>query len=283
MGIRIPVVNSERSDSYQMTILQSLIHVTTRWRVNTLVANSHAGRRFSQRTLGYRPERTAVVWNGIGLAEVDERCRRTTPRRYRDEFFGRQDVKIAVLVGSIKPEKDHQLAIRVAEALMVRDPQWRVLFVGAAYDRNDLAYANANATTSNDLKDLVNQRWTRSPYRDQILFVGQREDALEIIADSDVLFCTSTKEGFPNVVMEAMAVGTPVVSTEYSDIRRILEDPAWFISSRDPAEMSEAISNVASQRDAVGKRLRRWVEENATIERSVQGLTEIYAQLLRRR
>jgi glycosyltransferase involved in cell wall biosynthesis len=279
IGIDVPLLNSERSHGYRLTRAQAAIQRLTRGRVDGLVANSHAGRGFAQAMLSLPPSHAHVVWNGIDLRAVD--ARRAGPcADFRQEFFGDPSVRLATLVGTIQPQKDHLLALQVAEALIDADPTWRVAFVGAAYG-SKLSYATADADASNQLQLAVEERWRASRHFGNIRFVGQRKDALEIIAASDVLFSTSLQEGFPNVVMEAMAVGTPVISTAYSDIRLILDDPAWVIGSRDPQAMALAMQSVAADRERVGRQLRTWIERNATIERSVDALLQAYGQYFR--
>ena len=279
VGLKVPLLNAERSHGYRLKPAQAAIHRLTRHRVDGVVANTQAGRDFAESMYALPPARAHVVWNGIDLKAVDARC--MAPRLdYRQEFFGDSAVKMATLVGTIQPQKDHLLALEAAEALIDADPSWRIAFVGAAYG-SKLNYANATADASNQLQRAVEARWKNSRHVDRIRFVGQRSDALEIIAASDALFSTSLQEGFPNVVLEAMSVGTPVISTAYSDIRLILEDPRWVIDSRDPQAIADAIRKVAGDRAHVGPALRGWIEKHATIERSVDTLLEVYDKYTR--
>jgi glycosyltransferase involved in cell wall biosynthesis len=279
LGLDVPVLNSERSHGYRLTRAQAAIHRVTRRRVDGVVANSHAGREFAREMFGLPGTRAHVVWNGIDLAAVD--ARRGAPRPdYRHEFFGDSKVRLATLVGTIQPQKDPLLALEVAERLIDADPCWRVALVGTSYDSTKLNYSAAGVRESGELERAVLERWRRSPHVERIRFVGQRSDALEIIAASDALFSTSVQEGFPNVVLEAMAVGTPVVSTEYSDIRLILVDPRWGVGSRDPQALAEAILVAADERGRVGPALREWIERHATIARSVDSLLKVYQQYI---
>jgi glycosyltransferase involved in cell wall biosynthesis len=274
-GLGVPVLCSERSDNYRLRATQALAHYPTRWLAHGVVANTHAGRRHAQRMFGLAVANTHVVWNGVRLAELDLRL--AAPRRaYKHEFFADTQVKLATLVGVINTSKGYDLALQTAEHLIASDPRWRVLFVGASFGEK-LAYANRTARQSVDYESVVHARYGQSPHKDKIRFTGQRSDALEIIASSDVLFSTSVHEGFPNVVLEAMVAGTPVVSTAYSDIQRILPEAWQVVGQRSPTELALAIERAFQCRPALAARQREWVERHATIERAVDTLLGIYA------
>jgi len=280
LGTGVPVFNAERSSDYQLSKAQWVAHVLTRRFVNGVIANTHAGRAFAARQYALPDFHTHVTWNGIDLAQVDQRCGVSTTD-YRQLFFEDRSVRIATFVGSINPSKDHALALAVADALTHSDPSWRVLFVGASFDGTHFDYKVAAVGQSNELAAAIEAQRRSLRHADKIRFVGRRSDALEIVAASDVLFSTSVREGFPNAVLEAMSVGTPVVSTNYSDIKLILGHDEWVIDSRDPNEMAAAIRRAEASGADIGRQLRRWVEEHATIERSVDALLDVYRPYLR--
>ena len=274
-GLGIPVLNSERSHGYELSLAQRAIHMSTRWLVDAVVANSYAGCAFAQDMYGFGPSKCFTVWTGVDLKKVDAR-RSISNVDYRQEFFGSPDLKLAVLVGTIKAAKDHLLAIAVAEQFLdATGGDWGVAFIGAASDGR-LAYASQSEHESNELAIRVANRLKDSRHAKRIRLVGHRADALEIIASADILYCTSRNEGFPNVVLEAMAVGTPVVSTNYSDISMILENPNWVVKSRDPVEFAKRMIDVLKNRAKISIQVRQWVEQNATIELSSDALEVIY-------
>ena len=267
IGLGIPIFNSERNDDYSLNFLQRLIHWPTRHLAHAVIANSHSGARFAQRMFGFSESRVHCVWNGINLPRLDQRVQKCT-HDYRKEFFGDQAIKVACLVGSIKPQKDYLLALQVAKVLLGANPEWRVLFVGD------------QLTKTGDYKARVIDAYQALDHRNKIVFTGLRRDVPEIMAQCNVVFSTSQHEGFPNIVLEAMAVGTPVVSTAYSDIGQILPLPWQIVSDRSPVELAATIVRAAVERNLLGPLQRRWVESHATLSISAQKLRGIYTSTL---
>jgi glycosyltransferase involved in cell wall biosynthesis len=261
-GLGIPVINSERSDNYRLSYVQRLGYALTRGWETALVANSHAGLAFASRLHRLPADRGHVVWNGIDLAAA--RLAAVAAPALRGTLWPGREVFIACLVGTITPPKDHLLALDTAAVLHQRDPRWRFLFVGDPW-RETGAYQRA-----------VQARLRESQLENICRFTNERTDAIAHIAASDVLFSTSVLEGFPNVVLEAMACGTPVVSTEYSDIRRILPLSWQVVPQRRPELLAAAIQRAACERSSLVTAQRAWVEQHATVERSVTAMEAVY-------
>jgi len=276
-GTGIPVLNSERSDNYELSRTQYLGHRLTRALADGLVANSHSGSAFAQRLYGFPPERCHVVWNGLRIEELERQA--ATRADYRSEFFGPGRHKVACLVGAIKPAKDYHLAIDAAARLTRADPEWRVLFVG-----DQLANATYRAgihSDTSEYKASVMRHFAAQDVADKVKFAGARTDVPAIVAQSDVLYVTSCREGFPNVVLEAMVLGVPVVSTDYSDIRRILPRPSQVVPSRNPDDLAWAILDAYGDRDAIAKEQKRWVRTHASIENATLELERVYQRYVR--
>jgi len=262
-GLDIPVINSERSDNYRLSLAQRLGYALTRGWETALVANTHAGLEFARHLHCLPANRGHMVWNGIDL---DSAAREAAGAlALRASLWPGQDVRIACLVGSVTPPKDYLLALDTAAVLRRRDSRWRFLFVGDL-TREAGSYQRTIQARIHDLQlDSICR------------FANERSDAITHIAASDVLFSTSLFEGFPNVVLEAMACGTPVASTEYSDIRRILPLPWQVASQRTPELLADSIQRAVGERDSVVEAQRAWVKQHATAEKLVTAMEAIYA------
>lgn len=263
-GSGVSVLDSERNDSYALSGLQALGYRLTGGLSRGVVANSHAGSEFAANNYLRPGQDSHVLWNGIDLHELD---RRLSPvPATASEIVAGAGLKRVAVVGTIKPQKDQVLAMRVARKLVDADDRWRMIVVGGELSRKATDYKHQVVKARDDLG-----------LQDVVSFVGSRRDVPEIMASSDAVLVTSHHEGFPNVVLEAMACRTPVVSTDYSDVRKILPMDWQVVASRDEDELVQALLRCDREREAVVIAQRRWVETHATASICAERLLSIYA------
>jgi len=268
LGLGITLINSERNDQYQLNRNQQVGHFFTKRLVDGVIANSYAGQKHATSLYKNLPkEKLKVVWNGIDLDKVAQRLA-CGEINYKGEWFPREKIKLAVMAASIKPQKNYNLALRVAEELIEKDSIWRVVFLG-----------DQLSDSSNSYKTGIIGQWKNLRHKEKIKFVGNRDDVLEILAQADVSFLTSHHEGFPNTVLESMAVGTPVVTSEFSDINKITVEP-WLVQKEtSPVAFVDVINRVVETRDVLSSKSRLWIEQNCSVEQIAKKLINTYIEL----
>lgn len=175
-------------------------------------------------SLGVEPEKVIVLRNGVDLG-MFHREEQSLARARFDLPAG----PVALCVGNLVPEKGFSLAVQG----LVHLPSFRLLIVGAGPQRQELE------SLARDLGVF-----------ERIRFLGNMPQAELRLAYSsaDVLLLTSTREGWPNVVLEAMACGTPVVAVDVGAVRNMLDDPrvGRVVAVRDAAVLAAEVADLLS-------------------------------------
>ena len=122
---------------------------------------------------------------------------------------------------------------------------------------------------------------------DVVHFLGEQQDMSESYASADLLVLTSRYEGTPNVLLEAMAHGVPVVATKVGGVPEIVSDECGIVV--DPFDLpglAEAVRQLVENpgmRKEMGSAGRAYVERNHSFNSLGGRLTEIYQKLLQSR
>jgi glycosyltransferase involved in cell wall biosynthesis len=119
----------------------------------------------------------------------------------------------------------------------------------------------------------------------RIVFAGFRKDVLGCLAGADVVVNPSFSEGLPNVVLEAMALGRPVVATDVGGTRELVRSGStgWLVPAGDPVRLAGAIREalddgpLAARLAAGGRQL---VSSSFTFDRQAEQLIGAYGAAL---
>ena len=114
-----------------------------------------------------------------------------------------------------------------------------------------------------------------------VRLLGPRDDVADLLCAADVACAPSRWEGFPGAVLEAMALGTPVVTTEVPGTDEVLGVPAVGrrVPSNDPGRLAAALIEVLDDPDAAAVMASAGRErflEHFTLDRVVDRMVEFY-------
>lgn len=219
---------------------------------------SSAGVRDGLETFGVPRDRMHVVYNPISVDEIQRSAREPLA----DAGFG--DVPTIITVGRYAPQKDHATLLR-AFAIVRRQSPARLVLIGQGPLRAELEV-------------LADELGIRSDVR----FAGWQPNPFAWLARSDLFVLSSRYEGFGNVIVEAMACGLPVVSTDCpSGPREILRDgeAGELVPVGDPEALAAAMLAVLADPDRRARLAAQSAARAPEFDISVIGPR--YAELLR--
>ncbi len=240
------VVGALGSDIHVRSGLSSLLTRRTIRSVDALVTVSEAMRRTAIDEFGARPADVHTIVNGFNTSVFHPRSRAVM----RSELAIAQDSKVIVYVGRFVAAKGMHELIAAFRQLSASDPRVRLVLVGDGVMREELV-ALARAAGG----------------ADRVLMTGGLEpDAVaRWICAADVLTLPSWSEGYPNVVVEAIACGRPVVATDVGGTREIIDaSNGILIPPRDPVVLANALGKALAthwDEDAIAAAMRRtWTD-----------------------
>ncbi|MCZ6765428.1 MAG: glycosyltransferase family 4 protein, partial [bacterium] len=234
-------------------------------RADALLAVAEEHKRYLVDAEGLDARQITVIHNGVD------------PNRYRpgpapDElarelgFDGSECIVIAV--GSLKPLKGFDFLLRAAAGAFANRKDLRLVIVGDGAERNSLEALSESLGV-----------------RDRVTFTGVRRDVDALLRMSDLLVLSSWTEAFPNVVLEAMATGLPVISTDVGSVREVVREGenGLIVPPKDVDALNSALRSMLADPGRMatfGEAGRKIVEESFRLEDMCRKRERVFANIL---
>jgi glycosyltransferase involved in cell wall biosynthesis len=211
--------------------------------------------------------RRSLIENAI---DTDEYIRRTelAVAKRREGFL--QGQLVVGAVGRLSPEKGFDILIRATHQLGQAGADVQLVIAGEGSARPQL-------------EALIDQLGMH----DRVRLVGHRTDPRDLYEAMDVFVLSSHREGLPNVVLEAMAIGVPVVATRVAGIPRLISDGVngTLVTPGSVEELTTGLARLLGEPDARARLAaegRRTVVENYGFMARMQRIRTLYDELLRK-
>jgi glycosyltransferase involved in cell wall biosynthesis len=207
--------------------------------------------------LGLERQRITVLRNGVD----PEVFRPVAPYASSEVPLRRP---LAVSVGNLVPLKGHDLAI----SMLTRVPELSLWVVGAGPERGRLETLAQGLGVAGRVRFLG-----AVPY----------EEMPAVYSAADLLVLASEREGWPNVLLEAMACGARVVTTDVSDVRNVVNAPeaGVWVGDRSAGSLARAAQQVLST--DITREATRAFALSYSWEATTRGQLDLYRQILNRR
>lgn len=243
-------------------------------RADALIVNSRA---MADEMLALVPAwegRMSVVPNGLIWTEPSEQDW-SAAADFRGRFGSRDDV-VLLVISRLGHEKGPDVLVEALSRLPVEIlSRIRVVWVGDRVDE--------------ELAGLMESRVAAGPLNGRLRFLPPTRDTRSGYLGADALILPSRWEGLPNVVLEALAHGTPVIASDVGDTGRVLEGAGvgWLVPPEDPDALARAIGEFTSmsedRRAEMGKMGSAFVLANYSAEKLVERTMAVYETVLTRR
>jgi glycosyltransferase involved in cell wall biosynthesis len=237
-----------------------------RWlarRTDRIVVNSSGVRDFYVRH-GLPQEKFVVIPNGISAPPPTDISR----EELHSELGLPTGARMIGAVGRLWPQKRIKDLIWAADLLKVIRDDVHLLIIGDGPHRRRLEQFRRQVRIE-----------------DKVHFLGHRSDVPRLMPHFDLFWLGSEYEGLPNVIMEAMIAGVPVVATDISGNRDLVVpgETGYLVPVGDRAALARQAVKLLDDAELarrLGEAGRRRVLEEFSVERMVERHVQLYRELL---
>jgi glycosyltransferase involved in cell wall biosynthesis len=280
MGTRAPVITSLVNVPYtqfrfqdprikpkKLRMVQMIDSWTSRFLTNHFHAVSDSVKQAAVNDLKIQSERITVIERGRDSVRLGKPARERR-LRCRLRLGLHEEQKVLVTVGRQDYQKGQSYLMEAMSRLMPDYPDLILLLVGH------------HGAVSGDLEELCQTAKLDCAVRS----LGYRQDVPDILAAADIFVFPSLFEGLPGAVIEAMALGLPIVGSDIPSMREVVEPGknALLIPAKSSAELAQSIHSLLmnpEKMSEMGIRSREIFEERFTMEKSASRMIELFHQV----
>lgn len=262
-----PVVCSAIRDAQDHDLIQKIEKRIVACFSDIFVANSMAG--FTNRFRRLRPH-FRVVYNGADFSRFDKI---KDKRSILNDELGLSDFQnIIGMVASLTERKDHETLLNAAPNVLKVFPQTCFLFVGNGPKREELTEKAKQLGVEHNVLFLG--------FRCDIDKIYQIFDIFVLLTNSDVHL-----EGISNAIMEAMAIGVPVVASEGGGTNEIVKNNinGVLVPPKNPTKTAKAIVSLMCNKDKAkhfSSTAKKFVRQKFNLQKYVEKYENIYRELI---
>jgi len=214
---------------------------------------------------GVRPQRCVLIENAIDTSEF---CRTQSRQRAKRKLGFDPQRPLIGAVGRLSAEKGFDVLIQGVAILLQEGCDVDLVIAGEG-----------------DHKEQLTSLIDRLGLQSQVKLLGYRADARELYEAFDALVLSSYREGLPNVLLESMAMDTPVVATAVAGVPKLIADDVngLLVPPGDAAAVATALRRLIRDVDLHGRLAsagRETVEQRFSFQHRMEKVCQIYHDVL---
>ncbi|GAA1334982.1 glycosyltransferase [Streptomyces sanglieri] len=231
IGIHNSFSNNYRGEiKVKDSIIRKLVPLTYR-RSDHIIAVSKGVARDISSEANIKRENIDVIYNPV----IGEDIKYLDDKSITEPWLVNSAIQVILGVGRLTQQKDFETLIKSFYEVQKVNKNARLIIIGSGPKKDDL-------------EDLIDRLGIQS----KVKIIEYVEDIYSVMKESDIFVLSSRWEGFGIVLVEAMAVGTPVVATNCpTGPNEILKDGEYgeLVPVGDPLSMANAINEMLNRRD----------------------------------
>lgn len=205
-----------------------------------------------------------VINNGIALGAFAETG---NAEKYRRELKLRPETKVIGNIGRLTSEKGHRYLLEAFPAVLRKFPDSKLLLAGDGNLREKLLMQAKNLGIA-----------------ESVFLLGYKKDIKPLLSIMDIFVFPSLTEGFPMALLEAMAMGVPVIASKVGGIPEIVKEneTGILVRSKNSSEIAEAIIKLLSEQEILDRMKVKSREEvrRFSVEEMVRKYENLYVNLV---
>jgi glycosyltransferase involved in cell wall biosynthesis len=221
---------------------------------------------------GISADRVEVIYNGVNLGPFEAvRDDSAVRREVRDELGVRDGEQVILQVARLNPLKDHLTAVSTIRQLRDSGVNARLVLAGEGEERSKIEASVGEAGL-----------------HDHVTLLGARRDIPRLLSATDAFLLSSISEGIPLTLIEAMAAGVPVVSTDVGGIPEVIDHGATGLlaPAHDAGRLAKHLQRALTDstfRGSVIAAAQHKARERFSLDEMHRLYAEVYSECLVRR
>jgi glycosyltransferase involved in cell wall biosynthesis len=236
--------------------------------VDRFIVVSDNLKTFLSKTRQVPEKKIAKVYNGIEVESFCPNLKTMEDEKLKKSFGIKKDTITVGAIGRLCWQKGFEYFLKSIPAILSKNNKVKFLIVGAGPLQEQL---------ENLAKYLMIDK--------RVIFTGFRDDIRSILYIIDLLVVPSIREGFPMIILEAMAMAKPIAAANLPGISEQLENgiTGRLFEPRNHEEISNVLMDLIAdkeKRTMLGEMARQAAIERFSIERMVWQVEQVYQELL---